>query len=151
MYYAGRGAVVDRLLLQAVTFSRRAHHQIVVKIAIGGAIGIAAGFVLLVIVVAVLPRDFFTRPPRSKGPVKKILKNALGAVLLVGGIILSLPLVPGPGFVLILAGLVLLDIPGRQKVLRKAFSRPGIHRKLNAFRRRLHRPYFLLPESATES
>lgn len=114
------------------------------KLVLWGAVGIAAGFVLLSIVVAALPRDFFTRPSRAKG-VKKILKNVLGVLLLLGGIVLSLPLVPGPGFILLLAGVALLDIPGRQRVVRKVFRRPGVHRKLNAFRRKLHRPYFLLP------
>lgn len=115
------------------------------KLALWAAAGVAAGFVLLTIVVAVLPRDFFTRPPRSKGAAK-ILKNILGVLAFVAGIALSLPMVPGPGFVLILVGLALIDFPGRQRRLRKLFSRPRVHRTLNAFRRKLRRPYFLLPE-----
>jgi hypothetical protein len=115
------------------------------KLALWGAVGVLAGFVLISIVVAVLPRDFFTRPRRSKGWMKA-LKNVLGVALILAGIALSLPLVPGPGFVLLLVGLALVDFPGRQKLLRKAIRRPGVHRKLNAFRRKLHRPYFLLPE-----
>jgi hypothetical protein len=117
------------------------------RLALWGAVGVLAGFVLLSVVVAVLPRDFFTRPRRSMGGVKAVLKNALGILLLVSGVVLSLPMVPGPGFVLLLVGLALVDFPGRRKLLRKVILRPGIHRKLNAFRRKLHRPYFLLPES----
>ena len=117
------------------------------KLALWGAVGVLAGFVLLSIVVAALPRDFFTRPRRSKGWVTVVLKNALGILLLAVGVALSLPMVPGPGFVLVLVGLALVDFPGRRKLLRKVISRPGVHRKLNAFRRKLHRPYFLLPEA----
>jgi hypothetical protein len=116
------------------------------KLALWGAVGVLAGFVLISIVVAVLPRDFFTRTRSSKGWVK-VFKNVLGAALILAGVALSLPLVPGPGFVLLLVGLALVDFPGRRKLLRKAILRPSVHRKLNAFRRKLHRPYFLLPES----
>lgn len=118
--------------------------------ALWAAAGVAAGFVLLSVVVAALPRDFFTRPQRAKGVVK-VLKNVLGALAIVGGVVLSLPMVPGPGFVLLLVGLALVDFPGRRKLLRKAILKPGIHRKLNAFRRKLHRPYFHLPESPARS
>jgi hypothetical protein len=89
------------------------------RVAIWGAAGIALGFALLIVVVAVLPRDFFTRPRRAKG-IGKVLKNILGVLALAAGVALSLPMVPGPGFVLLLVGLALVDIPGRQKVLRKA-------------------------------
>ena len=120
------------------------------KAALFAAAGVAAGFVLLSVVVAVLPRDFFTRPRRPRG-IGKILKNALGVLLIAAGVVLSLPLVPGPGFVLLLVGLALVDFPGRQRLLRKAFLKPSVHRKLNAFRRRLHRPYFHLPDSPARS
>ena len=125
---------------------RLSHRPGMGKLALWGAVGVLAGFILICIVVAVLPRDFFTRPRRSKG-WKKILKNALGWLTIAAGVALSLPMVPGPGFVLLLAGLALVDFPGRRKLLRKVISRPGVHRKLNAFRRKLHRPYFLLPEA----
>ena len=118
-----------------------------VKFVLWGAAGIAAGFLLLSVVIAVLPRDFFTRPRRGRGPVK-ILKNALGVLALAGGVALSLPMVPGPGFVLLLVGLALIDFPGRQKVLRKAVQRPGVRRKLNGLRRKLGRPAFILPEAS---
>lgn len=120
-----------------------------VKVVLWGAAGVAAGFVLLAVVVAALPRDFFTRPPRSKGAAK-VFKNILGGLALVAGIALSLPMVPGPGFVLLLVGLALIDFPGRQRRLRKVFSKPGVHRRLNAFRRKLRRPYFLVPDAPAQ-
>jgi hypothetical protein len=125
---------------------RLSHRPDMGKLALWGAVGVLAGFLLISIVVAVLPRDFFTRPRRSKGWAK-VLKNALGVLLIAAGVALSLPMVPGPGFVLLLVGLALVDVPGRQRLLRKAILKPAVHRKLNAFRRKLHRPYFLLPES----
>jgi len=117
------------------------------RIVLLGGLGIAAGFLLLALVLATLPKDFFARPRRASG-IKKILKNVAGGAALVAGTALSLPLVPGPGFVLILVGLALLDFPGRQRLLRKLVRRPGVHAKLNGFRRRLGRPQFILPESA---
>ena len=109
-----------------------------------GAVGIAASFLILAIVVIALPSNVFTKVRRGKG-VGFVLRNMLGWLMIVGGVVLSMPLVPGPGFVLILAGLTLVDFPGRRKLLRKALRRPGVRRKLNGFRRLLHRPEFRLP------
>ena len=112
-----------------------------------GAAGIAAGFVLLTIVVIVLPKDVFSKPRRGKG-VGMVLRNVLGWLMIVGGVVLSMPLVPGPGFVLILAGVAIVDFPGRRKLLRKALARPGVRKKLNGFRKLLHRPPFQMPAGA---
>jgi uncharacterized protein (TIGR02611 family) len=42
------------------------------------------------------------------GHTKRIIVTVIGVVLLLGGLVLSLPLVPGPGFLVVLAGLAVL-------------------------------------------
>lgn len=112
-----------------------------------GLLAFALGLVVLAIVVAGLPRDFFVRDrPRGRRSLAlRILRNVLGVALLAAGLLLSLPLIPGPGILVLLLGLGLTDIPGKRRLLRAVVRRPGVSRKLNALRRRLKRPAFVLP------
>lgn len=50
--------------------------------------------------------------------VRTIVRNVLGYALLVAGLGLSLPGIPGPGFALVLAGLALADWPGKRPFFR---------------------------------
>ena len=113
-------------------------------------LALALGLVAVAIVVARLPRDFFVRD-RARGRrslVLRILKNVLGVALILVGIVLSLPLVPGPGILALLLGLSLTDLPGKRRLIRAVVRRPGVSRRLNALRRRLGRPAFMLPGKA---
>ena len=84
-------------------------------------------FVLGVIVAALfavtMPADYFVRPTPDRTAdgwratihvLRRVMKNILGAVLIVAGILMSLPLVPGPGLLLILTGVSLSDFPGKR-------------------------------------
>ncbi len=61
-------------------------------------------------------------------------------LLLLVGVILSLPLVPGPGIVILLIGLMLTSFPGKRKLERKAFSRPWVLGPINRFRKIFGKP-----------
>jgi hypothetical protein len=115
------------------------------------ALACVLGMAALLVVVARLPRDFFVRDGsgRRRSLVVRILKNVCGVALIVVGIVLSLPIVPGPGFLAILLGLAMTDIPGKRRVIRAAVRKPAVSRKLNGLRRRLGRPSFLLPGPAS--
>ncbi len=63
-----------------------------------------------------------------------ILKNILGAILIVIGIILSLPGVPGQGILTILLGLIMMDIPGKRPIEAKIISRPTVLAAANKLR-----------------
>jgi hypothetical protein len=71
-------------------------------------------------------------------------KNVLGAILVVIGIILALPGVPGQGLLTILVGLMLLDLPGKRRVERRIVGRPRILRAINRLRKRFGRPPLVL-------
>lgn len=69
-----------------------------------------------------------------------VLRNLLGATLVVLGVVLSLPGIPGQGLLTTLAGMLLLDFPGKRKLLFKMLRRPRILRSINRLRTRFSRP-----------
>jgi hypothetical protein len=69
-----------------------------------------------------------------------ILKNLLGVILILLGAILSLPGLPGPGLLIVLAGVFLLDFPGKRKLLCKVLSRPLLLQSINRLRTKFARP-----------
>ena len=71
-------------------------------------------------------------------------KNVLGAILVVVGMILALPGVPGQGLLTILIGLMLLDLPGKRRLERRIVGRPRILRTINRLRKRFCGPPLVL-------
>jgi hypothetical protein len=76
-----------------------------------------------------------------------ILKNVLGGVLVLFGVVMSLPGVPGQGVLTILMGVMLLDFPGKRQLELKLVRRPKVLRAVNGIRRRFNRPPLQLDES----
>jgi hypothetical protein len=81
----------------------------------------------------------------------KALKNALGAALILIGIVLSLPLVPGQGLLTILVGLMLVDFPGKRRIERRLIGRPRVLAKVNRWRARFGRAPLVLDEAGGDS
>lgn len=85
-------------------------------------------------------RDFW----KDKSPAVRmfgvILKNGIGVFLVVLGIILSLPGVPGQGILTILLGIMLLDFPGRRKLELKLLHRPKVFNTINKLRAKFGKP-----------
>lgn len=71
-------------------------------------------------------------------------KNLIGAVLVVVGILLSLPGVPGQGMLTILLGVMLLDFPGKSRFEHWLVSRPKILQAINKLRHRFSKPALVL-------
>ena len=69
-----------------------------------------------------------------------ILKNLLGVFLILLGIILSLPGVPGQGLLTILLGLIMLDIPGKRPLEARIIQRPAVLATINKLRARYNKP-----------
>jgi hypothetical protein len=112
--------------------------------------------VSLVVVVSVLLRlsaDYFTRGPRpflsGTHPALRIalivFKNLAGVVIIAVGVVLSIPGVPGQGFITIFLGLLLVDFPGKFRLERSIIRRPFVHGFINRLRRRYGRPPLLVP------
>ena len=71
-------------------------------------------------------------------------KNLLGFVLVVLGIIMSVPGVPGQGILTILLGVMLLDFPGRRRLEHKLVSRPQVLNTINKLRHKFDKPKLVL-------
>ncbi len=69
-----------------------------------------------------------------------IVKNILGLILIIIGIILSLPGVPGQGILTILLGLIMMDIPGKRPLEAKIIQRPTVLAAVNKLRERYDKP-----------
>lgn len=114
---------------------------------------LALGFFALTFVVSLgavaavivrLPADYFrdgyASPMAERHPVVRwmgvVVKNAAGALLVVLGLLLSLPGIPGQGLLTILIGVMLLDFPGKRRIERRLISRPRVLAGINALRAR---------------
>jgi hypothetical protein len=73
-----------------------------------------------------------------------IAKNVLGALLIVLGIIMSLPGVPGQGLLTILLGIMLVDFPGKDRLEQRLLQRPAIRNSIDKLRARFGKPPLVL-------
>ena len=73
-----------------------------------------------------------------------IAKNALGVVLVLLGILMSIPGVPGQGILTILLGIMLVDFPGKRRLEYKLVSRPRVRETINRLRHRFSKPPLVL-------
>lgn len=100
------------------------------------------------IVMVKIPADYFSSHYSPEFMLDKpwlvrwsavILKNILGVVLVLIGIVLSLPGVPGQGILTILLGLIMLDIPGKRPIEARIIKRPNILSTVNDLRARYNK------------
>jgi hypothetical protein len=104
------------------------------------AIGIGAATCVIVL----LPEDYLQRPqdlplwpdrPRWMRVTAKAGKNMIGAAVVAAGVVFMLPGNPAPGTVTVLAGLTLLDIPGKRGLERRILGQPTVLSVVNRVRR----------------
>jgi hypothetical protein len=98
-------------------------------------------------VVVDLPKDYFTtKKRRHTGWLKKypamqpaiaMAKNLLGIVLVLAGIVMLV--VPGQGVLTLVAGTMLIDFPGKYGLERWLATRPPVWRSVNWLRKRAGR------------
>lgn len=93
------------------------------------------------------PRDFWPDRHPAIRLTARITKNVVGFVLLVVGIVLSLPGVPGQGILTILIGIMLLDFPGKRRLERAIVGRPTVLAPINRLRQRCGKPPLALDRS----
>ena len=80
-----------------------------------------------------------------------IAKNLLGLLLVLIGLGLSVPGIPGQGLLTLLIGVILLDFPGKRRLERKIVGRPRVLRTLNRLRARFHRPPLIVDEPRSDA
>lgn len=97
-------------------------------------VAVLASIVLVPRYLAQLPRDFLSAeaPPRHPSLVRYVARNALGVVLVVLGALMLV--LPGQGLLTLLVGLLLLDFPGKQRLVRRVLGRPKVLALVNRLR-----------------
>jgi hypothetical protein len=113
----------------------------------GGTIaGIIVTTVVVIVLVVRMPADFFTAPAKKPAhPVLAVGKNVLGVIVALVGILLSLPLIPGPGLPLIVLGVSLTSFPGKRKLELWMLRRKWLVAPLNRLRKHFHKPPIEVP------
>ncbi len=99
--------------------------------------------VVFPLVVAYLPGDYFVRDKRDPAHQKRqhpvvwvmlsVVKNIFGFVLILAGI--AMLVLPGQGILTILMGVALANFPGKFTLERRLVRRPAVGRALNRIRR----------------
>jgi hypothetical protein len=122
-------------------------------IAVGGVLTTTAVGIAMVVWI---PPDHFTDRRGQPDPKAQkrtflrwtvlVVRNTFGAVLVVLGAVMALPLVPGPGLVFILVGFSLTDFPGKRRVERRLLGVPSVIRFINEVRSRFGRAPLLLDD-----
>jgi hypothetical protein len=96
------------------------------------------------------PRDFWVESHRIIRWTGWVLRNVLGVAAMFLGITLSLPGIPGPGLLVILLGVALVDVPGKRRLERWLVNRPKALNTINRLRQWYDRPPLVLEQSEEE-
>lgn len=116
-------------------------------------VSLTISFSAIVVVLVNIPANYFSTHyqqdflPNSSWVVRwgaVILKNMLGVFLVILGLLLSLPGVPGQGLLTILLGLILIDIPGKRPLEARIIKRPAILSAANRLRARFKKEPLLV-------
>lgn len=107
-------------------------------------LAIAVGATLLVPrVIANMPADYFVRPKTTRGRVASVIRWIVGVALVVTGV--AMLVLPGPGVVGIVLGLVILDLPLLRRLMVRLMRRPRFADAVNRLRERHGKPPLVLP------
>jgi len=114
---------------------------------IGISLVLAIGSIALVAYVVIhWPADHFKAhlpgagaPVEPTHPVARAAKNVGGFLLILLGLVMALPGIPGQGILTMIVGLTMLDFPGKRGLERRLIGRPHILHALNRLRARFGR------------
>ncbi len=127
-----------------------ARHQSLIALLVAVSIGtLVLSALLLPWLIARLPSDYFARDHagplfEKHHPVVRLVlltvKNVFGLVLVVLGVLMLV--LPGQGILTIIAGLAMVDIPGRHRFIQRLASSEAVLTGLNWLRRKAGREAF---------
>lgn len=79
------------------------------------------------------------------GMLGVIGRNVGGALLILAGLFMAMPGVVGPGVPVLIAGVILLDFPGKRRALVRLMQYAIVRNAINAFRKRHKRAPLRVP------
>jgi hypothetical protein len=132
----------------------KANDVLLAWVALGSAVMFVAAILVTPLALVRLPADRFAKPKRERRPPRgrsaalriawQVGRNALGAVLIVAGILMLL--LPGQGVLTILVGLMLMSFPGKYRLVRWFIRRRPVLAVINRIRARWgHPPFWFEP------
>ena len=130
-------------MISAMTWQRAVFGVVLFLITFTGSLGLVS-FILVK-----LPADYFCSHYdrqiwSGRAPALRIAaaigKNLLGIILILAGIVMTLPGVPGQGLLTILLGIMLVDFPGKDRLERKLLYRPAVRNSIDKLRARFGKP-----------
>lgn len=130
----------------------QSHETLLLWLTIASIIGLIISILFIPWIIIKLPPDYFVYEKRktkklfSHHPLYRIifliLKNIVGILLLISGVIMLF--IPGQGVLTIIIGIILTDLPGKYKTERWIISRPRILNTVNKLRLKAKQPPFSL-------
>ena len=118
---------------------------------------VVGSLVLMPVLLARMPADYFITASRDEHTwlgrhpaarlTARMLKNALGAVLLLAG--LAMLVLPGQGVITMLVALTLLEFPGKRRLELRLVSQPPVQSAVNWIREKAGRPPLQIPGSSS--
>lgn len=112
---------------------------------------IIASYALIVVGMIKIPADYFSSSYVKNHSSDRhfsvrwgalIIKNTIGFLLIVAGIIMIFT--PGPGVPTILLGLIMMDIPGKRPLEAKLIQRPMVLSAVNELRAKYNKPPLIM-------
>ena len=134
-------------VISGMTWQRALVGVVVFLITFTGSLGLVS------LILIKLPADYFCSHYdrqiwSGRAPALRIgaaiAKNVIGVFLIVLGIIMSLPGVPGQGLLTVLLGVMLVDFPGKDRLEQKLLQRPAIRNSIDRLRARFGKPPLVL-------
>lgn len=111
-------------------------------LAFGSIAFLVVSILLIPKIIAKIPHDYFscsfrkskTKPFTIIRLIVSIIKNFIGTVLIVSGILMLV--LPGQGLLTLFVGFLLLNFPGKYKLERYLIKKPAVRKSLNWIRRK---------------
>lgn len=130
-------------MISGITWQRAVVGLVIFLITFTGSLGLVS------LILVKLPADYFCSHYdrqiwSGRAPALRIAaaigKNLLGIILIMAGIVMTLPGVPGQGLLTILLGIMLVDFPGKDRLERKLLYRPAVRNAIDKLRARFGKP-----------
>ena len=104
---------------------------------------------IIPILIALLPRDYFVRvgkPISQLNPVHiaaRLIKNGIGVLFILAGFVMLF--IPGQGILTILLGLSLIDFPGKRRLEHRILRAPRVQKMIQWCREKAGREPLEIP------
>lgn len=128
--------------------------DILISLTLASIMGLIGSLVAIPWILIRLPSDYFDmRVPRhwmkDRHPVLRsiglVIKNIVGAVLLIAGLLMLF--LPGQGLLTMLIGISFIDFPNKRKLEARIVGQPAILKAINAMRQKFNKlPLTLSPK-----